>query len=66
MDSVDHKETYIDKVLCTAGHGDYYEWQVCASDDGTVLATTCIEHLAEIIKKAIDDDIAANEANAWE
>ena len=46
----------IDKVLTSHG----YEYQI-VREDGVILATTCIDHYAEVILKAIAADIDKND-----
>lgn len=46
----------LDRVLTS--HGD--EWQV-VREDGVILATTYSEHYANVILKAIADDIEKND-----
>ena len=60
------KYTYIEKEIAATGNGDLEIWNICANDDWSILATTWCEHLAEVIQKAIEDDIETNEKNCWE
>lgn len=60
------KHTYLDKQLVGSGNGDFYEWWVCANDDGSILAKVWNEHLAIVIQQAIENDIEKNEQNGWE
>ena len=46
----------LDTVLTSSGT----EYQV-VREDGIILATTCIEHYAEVILKAIEADIDKND-----
>ena len=60
------KHTFINKEVCNAGAGDYIEYEICANDDGSVLAVTCNEHLANVIQAAVDADIEKHESTAWQ
>lgn len=49
------KHTYIEKQIAATGNGDLKVWQICANDDGSVLAETWNEYLADVIQQAIEN-----------
>ena len=63
---MESKYTYVEKEIAATGNGDLEEWSICAKDDGSYLARTWSEHLANVIQQAIENDIAENEKNCWE
>ena len=60
------KHTYIDKQVIATGNGDLSVWRICAVDDGSILAETSIQHLAEVIQKAVEEDIKKHESMCWQ
>lgn len=60
------KHTCIEKQIAATGNGDLEVWQICANDDGSVLAETWSEHLADVIQQAVENDIETNEKNCWQ
>ena len=60
------KHTYIDKQVMATGNGDLSMWRICAVDDSSVLAETAIQYLAEVIQKAIEEDIEKHESICWQ
>lgn len=59
------KYTYVNEVKCMTSSGTHTEYQICAND-GSVLATTAIEHLVQVIQQAVEHDLAEHEATAWQ
>ena len=61
------KYTNIERVVSSVGGGiDLVEFQIRTNDDDSILAKVYNEYLANVVQKAIEDDIEANEKNAWE
>ena len=60
------KYTSIEKEIVATGNGDIEMWNIRANDDDSLLASTHIEHLANVIQQAIENDIAENEKNCLE
>lgn len=60
------KHTYIDKQVMATGNGDLSMWRICAADDGSILAETSVQHLAEVIQKAVEEDIEKHESTCWQ
>lgn len=60
------KHTYIDKQVIATGNGDFSMWRICAADDGSILAETSVQHLADVIQKAVEEDIKKHESTCWQ
>lgn len=58
--------TYLDNEIAATGNGDIEEWNICAKDDGSIIARTWSKHLAEVIQQVVENDIVENEKNGWE
>lgn len=60
------KHTSIEKVVVATGNGDLDTWQIRANDDDSILAIVYNEYLAEVIQKAVEEDIEKHESTCWQ